>query len=110
MPDLTPPPMSDIDIRQMFLANGFTIKEGMTDLKPYVYEAARAIEAHINEQWRQRLEQFGWVIHQDGEPVDASCIWSQKPNEDELKFLANTLGPDASPLVVEPLYRIKEQE
>lgn len=30
-------------IRQIFLANGFTIKEGQTDLKPYVYQAAYAL-------------------------------------------------------------------
>jgi hypothetical protein len=30
-------------IREIFLANGFTIKEGQTDLKPYVYEAAYAL-------------------------------------------------------------------
>lgn len=30
-------------IREIFIANGFTIKEGQTDLKPYVYEAAYAL-------------------------------------------------------------------
>jgi len=30
-------------IREIFLANGFTIKEGQFDLKPYVYEAAEAL-------------------------------------------------------------------
>lgn len=33
------------DIRAIFLANGFTIKPGCDDLKEYVYNAARAIEA-----------------------------------------------------------------
>lgn len=32
-------------IRATLLAHGFTIKEGQTDLKPYVYEAARALLA-----------------------------------------------------------------
>lgn len=36
------PPSRDA-IRQVFLARGFTIKEGQTDLKPYVYEAAEAL-------------------------------------------------------------------
>lgn len=31
------------DIREVFLANGFTIKPGETDLKPYVYDAADAL-------------------------------------------------------------------
>ena len=30
-------------IRRVFLANGFTIKEGQDDLKSYVYTAARAL-------------------------------------------------------------------
>lgn len=36
-------PLTDDEIRAVFLAHGFTIKDGMTDLKPYVYAAARAI-------------------------------------------------------------------
>lgn len=31
------------EIRSLYLANGFTIKEGETDLKPYVYQAAIAL-------------------------------------------------------------------
>jgi hypothetical protein len=30
-------------IREVFLAHGFTIKEGQTDLKPYVYDAVHAL-------------------------------------------------------------------
>ena len=36
-------PISDEQIRAVFLANGFTIKDGLSDLKPYVYAAARAL-------------------------------------------------------------------
>jgi hypothetical protein len=32
-------------IREIFLAHGFTIKDGQTDLKPYVFEAADALIA-----------------------------------------------------------------
>ena len=35
--------VTDSMIREAFLANGFTIKDGHSDLKPYVYAAARAI-------------------------------------------------------------------
>jgi len=35
--------LSDNEIRDIMLANGFTIKDGLTDLKPYVYDAARAL-------------------------------------------------------------------
>lgn len=36
---------SDAEIREVFLANGFVIKDGHDDLKPYVYDAARALLA-----------------------------------------------------------------
>lgn len=35
--------LSDEQIRSILMAHGFKIHEGMTDLKPYVYESARAI-------------------------------------------------------------------
>jgi hypothetical protein len=35
--------ITDDDIRRVFLAHGFTIKDGQTDLKPYVFDAARAL-------------------------------------------------------------------
>lgn len=37
--------LSDAEIREVFLANGFTIKDGHDDLKPYVYTAARELIA-----------------------------------------------------------------
>ena len=36
---------SNAEIREVFLENGFTIKQGHDDLKPYVYKAARALLA-----------------------------------------------------------------
>lgn len=37
--------MSDDQLREIFLENGFAIKHGQGDLKPYVYAAGRAIVA-----------------------------------------------------------------
>ena len=37
--------MTDDQIREIFLSNGFTIKAGETDLKPYMYAAARELLA-----------------------------------------------------------------
>lgn len=37
--------VTDAQIREIFLANGFVIKDGQADLKPYVYAAARALLA-----------------------------------------------------------------
>lgn len=39
-------PMGQEEMRAIFFANGFTVKEGQTDLKDYVYAAGRAIEQH----------------------------------------------------------------
>jgi hypothetical protein len=47
--------MTNEQIRDIFMAHGFTIKEGQTDLKPYVYDAARALLASkpaVPEGWR----------------------------------------------------------
>lgn len=40
-----PQPMTDEQIREIFMAHGFTVKDGQADLKPYVYAAARALLA-----------------------------------------------------------------
>ena len=37
--------ITDKQIREVFLAHGFTIKPGYDDLRPYVYEAAKALLA-----------------------------------------------------------------
>lgn len=37
-------------IREVFMAHGFTVKEGQTDLKPYVYDAADALVARAHEK------------------------------------------------------------
>ena len=53
--------MEDDKIREIFLAHGFTVKEGQADLKPYVFAAARAlIEAEI-ERLRQDAERYRWL-------------------------------------------------
>jgi len=38
---------TDADIRRIFLANGFTVKPGESDLKPYVYRAARELALFV---------------------------------------------------------------
>jgi hypothetical protein len=46
MPIQAPAPsITDAQIREVFLAAGFTIKPGETDLRPYVYKAARDLIA-----------------------------------------------------------------
>ena len=40
-------------IRAVFLRNGFTIKEGQTDLKPYVYAAAEELLSIARASWQR---------------------------------------------------------
>lgn len=35
--------LTNEEIKRIFLEKGFSIKEGLDDLKPYVYEAAREV-------------------------------------------------------------------
>lgn len=44
------PILSREEVRAIFTAHGFTIKEGQTDLKQYVYDAAAALESAILEK------------------------------------------------------------
>ena len=46
-----PPPaqkLTDEEISEIMIANGFKIKDGCDGLKPYVFQAVRAIERRIN--------------------------------------------------------------
>lgn len=54
--------MTNEQIKEIFLANGFTIKEGETDLKPYVYQAARALlsqEAERTPTYNEIVKKLG---------------------------------------------------
>lgn len=37
------------EIRRIYLSNGFTVKDGQTDLKPYVYDAANALIDRVKQ-------------------------------------------------------------
>lgn len=41
------PSLTNDGIRSVFMAHGFTVKQGLDDLKPYVYDAARALAGVI---------------------------------------------------------------
>ena len=58
---MKPAPVSQVQretIRAVFLRNGFTIKEGQTDLKPYVYAAAEELLSIARASW-QRTQSAG---------------------------------------------------
>lgn len=48
--------LSDEEIRKSCLEHEFTIKEGLTDLKPYVYETIRSIEKLVLSKNRLEVE------------------------------------------------------
>lgn len=50
--------MNRARIREILLANGFTIKDGHDDLKPYVYEA---VEAVLEQHALSSLNDMGYV-------------------------------------------------
>lgn len=68
--------MTDDEIRELFLANGFTIKEGQTDLKPYVYQAARALLSKAaSAQATPTVEELAAVLR-EGALVTRSDAWT----------------------------------
>lgn len=67
-------------IRAVFLRNGFTIKEGQTDLKPYVYAAAEELLSIARASW-QSTQSAGVP---DGERL-AELLESVRLGDDEAK-------------------------
>lgn len=67
-------------IRAVFLRNGFTIKEGQTDLKPYVYAAAEELLSTARATW-QHTQSAGVP---DGERL-AELLESVRLGDDEAK-------------------------
>jgi hypothetical protein len=69
--------MTDEQIKAHFLAEGFTIKDGLLDLKPYVYSAARAIEAAAIAPLLERIAELEAKLAQQAEaqePDDAALL------------------------------------
>lgn len=59
-------PLSKDQIREVFLAHGFTVKEGQTDLKPYVYDAAYALIALVQQPTERKGEPIGEIVRSFG--------------------------------------------
>jgi hypothetical protein len=51
-------------VRQIFTEHGFTIKEGQTDLREYVYEAAEALTSEM-ERRLTVLDKLFWLAARD---------------------------------------------
>lgn len=65
-------------IKQIFLDNGFTVKDGLDDLKPYVYAAAEALIAAEREACAKVCENLQYEGH-DRFLVCAQAI-RERPN------------------------------
>ena len=66
-------------IREIFMAHGFTVKEGQTDLKQYVYDAAEALLRAARAPADSVLEDAARLVQ--GCVVDANgkCRWVTPP-------------------------------
>ena len=99
--------MNNDQIREIFIANGFTVKEGQTDLKPYVYEAARALlEAALKPG-----EPVAWVDgrwYEDGTRAGNTLVWSGRRAEDDFP-VGTQLYTAAPPRREPPWIKTSEQ-
>jgi hypothetical protein len=59
-PQPKPAPLSRDQIREVFMAHGFTIKEGQPDLKQYVYDAAYALLGLVAAPQQEAQEPVAW--------------------------------------------------
>ncbi|MAF04371.1 MAG: hypothetical protein CME86_18435, partial [Herbaspirillum sp.] len=88
-------------IREVFMQHGFTIKEGQTDLKPYVYEAAESLLALAEralEPQGQALPvawQVWWGL------MEKKPVWPPFATEDEAKQQAAQIKSNTE---IRPLY------
>lgn len=62
----------EVFVREVFLRNGFTIKEGQNDLKPYVYAAAKDLTAPLQaevERLKDRYNRDAHGLNNEGDPI-----------------------------------------
>lgn len=80
-------------VREIFMSHGFTIKEGQTDLKEYVYEAAAALLA---EAQQPQAEAVRWEVDW-GSHGDRTCVSIVKKHSDgTIEVVASEYEPEAN--------------
>ena len=72
----------DFFVREVFLRNGFTIKEGQEDLKPYVYAAAKELTAPLQAEIENLKAELAW--QETDNQMQAAEIDQLKARCDEL--------------------------
>lgn len=92
--------MNKEQIREIFLRNGFTIKEGQTDLKDYVYQAANELLA---AQLEKAPEPVAWIERRfaNGEMV-LEVVKDQKMPDNERANLLLHYDLEIVPLFTSP--------
>ena len=86
-------------IRAVFLRNGFTVKEGQTDLKPYVYAAAEELLSIARASWQHT--QSAPVSKAERLPLESleplhrpvPSGWAVKRPAIDARYVDNYLGP-----------------
>lgn len=99
-------------IREVFMSNGFTIKEGQADLKPYVYAAAEellrlaapaapAADAGFSPDIQAMVSRFlGWRLPDNFHP-DAGVVFTPPPNHHWWPTGTNLLSADQAKAMFE---------
>ena len=89
-------------IREVFMAHGFTVKEGHTDLKQYVYDAAYALLAMGSAPkaapgepgwWRKRADEIEAQVAMTGSPEAMRCYTDMRA----LLHAATEAAPQPAP-------------
>jgi hypothetical protein len=78
--------LTDERIKAIFLAHGFTIKEGLSDLKPYVYAAAHAVAREVAAQAGQ-VAVPGWISVEDSLPDGKYCLATYQDRAGKLRII-----------------------
>jgi|GEM_PF-1248909 len=68
-------------IRAVFLAHGFTIKDGHTDLKPYVYEAAHALLSKLRAPVADERQALAHVANEWADMACNAMVWIRNIQE-----------------------------
>lgn len=91
------------EISKLMLEHGFTIKEGLTDLKPYVYDAAYAIVRHVMSRYLPVGHVQAGRIKNVGQEFKSGVIPSkvQVSNDQTLYALATEAAPPQEPTAEE---------
>jgi GGDEF domain-containing protein len=74
-------------IRAVFLGHGFTIKEGQTDLKPYVYEAVHALLSKLRAEGVQAGDERALTANQRKEFIRRTSYISEADRDTRAGFV-----------------------